>query len=407
MRRSVLAGAVFAAALAGLPGCGDASVDCVPGPAVLPYQAAVNAYYLQEEAARSVRRGEPRSAVLDEVFGKLAALGVTLVRTNAYNDDPAKHGDSTIQLSPGRFDETSLRGLDRVLSEARSHGIRLVLPLGNYWDDYGGARAYVAWAGLPAPVQGDPRFFTDPAVRSLYRAYVGALLGRVSTADGLRYAEHPAVFAWELLNEPRGRGLDPQGLQMRAWVDDVAALVKRLAPGHRVSTGEEGFDADREGYDPGFWQDVQSRDLFAGGSSFRRNTASPHIDLASVHLYPEGWRFPRDLFQRGGSRWVGEHAAIARALGKPLLVGEFGLRGDDAAEVPSLAERRGIYRAWLTCAAESGAVAASPWMFSYDTRPAAYDAHTFYFRSGTDPADPVNQYADLLVAEARRAAPAP
>ena len=399
--------ALFTAALAVLPACGDPAPDCVPGPAFLPYQAAVNAYYLQEEAARSVRRGEARAAVLDEVFGKLAALGVTLVRTNAYNDDPAKHGDSTIQLAPGRFDETSLRGLDRVLSEARSRGIRLVLPLGNYWDDYGGARAYVTWAGLPAPVQGDPRFFTDPAVRELYRAYVRALLTRVSTADGLRYAEHPAVFAWELLNEPRGRGLDPQGLQLRAWVDDVAALIKTLAPGHLVATGEEGFDADRDGYDPGFWQDVQSRDLFAGGSSFRRNTASPHVDLASVHLYPEGWRFPRELFLRGGSRWISEHAAIARALGKPLLVGEFGLRGSGTADVLPLDERRAVYRAWLGCAADAGAVAASPWMFSNDARPASYDPHTFYFRSGTDPADPVNQYADLLAEAVRRATNAP
>ena len=90
------------------------------------------------------------------------------------------------------------------------------------------------------------------------------LLSRVNTYDGLRYGEHPAVHAWELLNEPRASRLDREGRALRSWVDEVGAVVKAHAPMHLVGTGEEGF-----------------------GPSFGLNTASPFVDLASVHFYPE------------------------------------------------------------------------------------------------------------------------
>src|SRR5215831_17647556 len=122
-----------------------------------PYFVALNAYYLQEEAARSIRAGEATSLVLEEVLVKASALGATVLRTWAFNDDPRKTGDSAIQVAPLEYDEVALRGLDLVLTRAFAYGIQLILPLGNYWNDYGGAKQYVAWAGLPGPLEGDPR----------------------------------------------------------------------------------------------------------------------------------------------------------------------------------------------------------------------------------------------------------
>ena len=45
----------------------------------------------------------------------------------------------------------SCQALDFVISEARKHKIRLILPLCNNWKDYGGKAQYVRWgkeAGL-------------------------------------------------------------------------------------------------------------------------------------------------------------------------------------------------------------------------------------------------------------------
>ncbi len=374
---------------------------CRAGPARLVSDrpaVVLNAYYLQEEATRALRSGATDSAVLEEVLGKAATLGAAAVRTNAFNDDPAKAGDSAIQVAKLQYDEVALRGLDLVLARARAHGLRLVLPLGNYWNDYGGTRQYATWAGLAAPHEGDERFFTERAVIDHYTQHVTTLLNRVSTADGLRYGEHPAVLAWEILNEPRGRGLDPDGAQMRAWVDEVAATVKRLAPAHLVSTGEEGLEVSAPQSDAAFWAAAApASGLFGGGSSFALNLASPFVDLGSVHLYPEAWGVPLAQVAEAGARWLSQHAEAAWLLSKPLLLGEFGLRNDGLA----LDDRRAIYREWFACTETAGLAGAGPWLFANDSRPDAWDVHTFYFLDGTDPADPRNRYADIVLETAR------
>jgi mannan endo-1,4-beta-mannosidase len=388
-------------------GCGEDSLellleeasDCPEAPVMrlgaAPSAAVVlNAYYLQEEAARDLRRGHLESPAVEETLAKASALGAWAVRTTGYNDAADKRGDSAIQVAPLQYDEVSLRGLDLVLTRAAAHGVKLVLPLGNYWNAYGGTRRYVEWAGLPAPVEGDARFFTERAVIDHYKAHLVRLLSRVNTFDGLRYGEHPAVLAWELLNEPRGRGLDSRGTAMRAWVDEVAAVVKAYAPGHLVGTGEEGFDTALEGYDARFWRGAASSSFFEGGSSFRRNTASPFIDFASVHFYPEAYGVRRDDTARAGAHWFSEHATLARSLGKPLFIGEFALRNREGF---TLEERRAMYRGWFRCAWRIGAGASGPWMFANDARPDAWDDFTFYYRDGTVPADPRNRYADLVV----------
>jgi mannan endo-1,4-beta-mannosidase len=380
------------------------AADCPEGPALrlgpAPSAAVVlNAYYLQEHATRDLRRGLTESPAVEETLAKAAALGAHAVRTTGHNDAAEKLGDSAIQVAPLQYDEAGLRGLDLVLTRAAAHGVKLVLTLGNYWDAYGGTRRYVEWAGLPSPVQGDPRFFTERAVIEHYKAHLAWLLSRVNTFDGLRYGEHPAVLAWELLNEPRGKGLDPEGLAMRAWVDEVAAVVKQHAPGHLVGTGEEGFDTSFAGYDERFWRDSGTASSFAGGSSFRRNTASPFIDFGSVHFYPEGYGVKADVTALAGARWFSEHVALARDLGKPLFIGEFALRNREGF---SLDERRAMYRGWFRCAWRTGAGASGPWMFANDARPDEWDDFTFYYRDGTVPADPRNRYADLVVEAAAR-----
>lgn len=362
---------------------------------------ALNAYYLQEEATRALRRGAATAPHVDEVFAKARRLGVAVVRTNAFNDAADRIGDSALQVAPLAYDELSLRGLDLVLARAAASGVRLVLPLGNYWDAYGGARRYVAWAGLSRAREGDPRFFTEPAVVDHFCAHVGTLLARVSAIDGLPYADHPAILAFELLNEARGTGLDAGGGQLRAWVDRVAAHVKALAPRKLVGTGEEGLDVGGPGYDAAFWRDSAPGALFSGGSSFRANTASPWIDFASAHLYPEPWGFRPERAVLAGTRWIEEHAAIARQCGKPLFLGEFGLRNDG--RFP-LAERREAYRRWLDCASLAGCLGAAPWLLAYDERPASWDPYTFHLRDGAAAATPENMYGDLFAQGATPAA---
>src|SRR5260370_15813623 len=115
-------------------------------------------------------------------------------------------------------------------------------------DEYGGARQYVAMTGLPRPNEGDPRFFTERAVIELYKQHLRGLLNRINTMDGLRYGDHPAVLAWELLNEPRNRGLDGQGDSLRVLIDDSRAQLKSLSPCKLIGTDAQRGESSEHRY---------------------------------------------------------------------------------------------------------------------------------------------------------------
>lgn len=62
-----------------------------------------------------------------------------------------------------------------------------------------GVDRYTAWAGAANHVD----FFSNAAVKQLYKDNVKALTGRVNSINGRKYAEDPTIFAWDLINEPR------------------------------------------------------------------------------------------------------------------------------------------------------------------------------------------------------------
>jgi methionine-rich copper-binding protein CopC len=116
----------------------------------------------------------------------------------------------------------------------------------------------------------------------------------------------------------------------------MADYVKSIDPNHMVTTGEQGYDTTTAGYSTGSYNNQAW--LFNGhkGVSFSENTADPNIDFASIHLYPEYW----NLSSTAGNSWIADHVRIARQLGKPLVIGEFGYSSNPAA----------VYDQWLQTA---------------------------------------------------------
>ncbi len=340
----------------------------------------LNCFYLQEEAARALRRGAA-PLVVDEVLHKARRLGATLIRTYANHADPAKRGDSAMRLGPDTNDALAWRALDLVIARASAHGLRLVLVLGNQWDEVAGARTYVEWSGLPAPRSADARFFTHAPTLALYATHVAQTLERVSSLDGLRYGDHSTIAGWELLNEPRGEGLDRSGHAVREWIDQVGRRVRaRLGGSQWITTGEEGLDVSLEGRDAWFWLGARASWLYRARTSFALNARSPFVDHPSVHLYPETWGVRASHVEEAGVRMLRESAAIARREGKRLFVGELGVRNRGA--IAEVAQRRAILRRWLEVADDEGAVAVGPWMLAHDARPADWDDYQFYVRNG-------------------------
>lgn len=69
------------------------------------------------------------------------------------------------------------KGLDFVVSEARKHGIKLVLSLVNNYETLGGKKQYVEWARSQGqPISSEDDFFTNPLVKTFYKNHVKVIL---------------------------------------------------------------------------------------------------------------------------------------------------------------------------------------------------------------------------------------
>jgi len=281
------------------------------------YFVGTNNYYLMVYAADPGFRG-----YVDEVLEDASDMGVTVIRTWAFNDGAAQW--NALQLQPGVYDEDVFRGLDYVLFKAGQLGIRLVLPIVNNWDDYGGMNQYVQWDasfGGPPIASSHDDFYTDSDIRQWYKNHAAALANRVNTFTGIAYKNDPTILAWELANEPRAQS-DSSGDTLNDWIVEMSAYIKSVDPNHLVTTGEEGF------YDEGSgpWYRNGSQ-----GTDFIRNHQIPDIDFCTVHVYPDYWGFD----YAASMAWVEEHIDDAhQIIGKPVILEEFGKYRDFTPPVP-------------------------------------------------------------------------
>lgn len=255
-----------------------------------------------------------------------------------------------------------LERLDRTIAWAGQRGLRLILPLVNYWSDFGGVDQYLQWFGLT----GRDEFFIHPEVKSAYRGYLEHLALRVNTRTGRRYRDEPAILAWELINEPRCASRDGR---LVAWVEEMSAFLKRLDPNHLIGVGDEGYA--RQTRRP--WKRRLSSPH--SGADWKRLLAAPAIDFGTCHLYPAP--ASKEDPARSGRRRIREHLKAGRRAGKPVLVEEFGVKMDTDG-----AGRDNVYRAWLDEVVKNQGAGAAVWMiassFENGSRYPDYDGYTIY-----------------------------
>src|SRR3954471_9261395 len=134
--------------------------------------AGSNNYYLMYKSPLMV----------DDVFADAAAAGFTVLRTWGFLDIGNQDGSNSLRGkadgiyfqywdgdSPAYNDgPDGLQKLDYVLASARAHGIRLIIPLTNNWNDFGGMDQYVRWAG--GGFHDD--FYRNPVIRGWYQDWI-------------------------------------------------------------------------------------------------------------------------------------------------------------------------------------------------------------------------------------------
>ena len=75
----------------------------------------------------------------------------------------------------------------------------------------------------------------------------------------------------------------------------------------------------------------------------------PSIDFMSLHLYPSSWG--KD--DTWGAAWIANHTAASHSIGKPVVVGEFGVPAGGQSDT---------YESWLATGTASGTNGMAFWM---------------------------------------------
>ncbi len=258
--------------------------------------------------------------------------------------------------------------LDYVIYRAGQMGLKVVVPFVNNWSDFGGMDQYVRWLGG----QYHDQFYTDTTIRGWYEAWIAHLLNRKNTYTGVAYKDDPTIMTWELANEPRctGSGAYPASStcatgDLVRWADDVSRFVKGIDHRHLVSVGDEGFYCI-----PGAADWTQNCSQGVDTIAF---ASLPNVDLMSLHLYPDYW----GQTVAWGAQWIRQHIADARSIGRPAMLGEFGLLAK--------ASRNPAYQQWTDAVFDRDGAGATVWMLAGQQDGGSlypdYDGFTLYSAS--------------------------
>ena len=414
----------------------------------------VNAEYL------FTLREEEAAAVLDAA----QRMGATVVRTWGFSEGCESADANCVAYSRyfqperGVWNETAFENFDRVVAMAGARGLRLIVPLVNNWDEYGGIPQYVEWLAEEHPDQIvippgvltgtqlytdtlHDLFFTNDYTRLWYSTYVTAFISRTNRVTDTRYEDDPTIFSWEVVNEARAKS-DVSGAKIHGWLKDMSDHIRSIDQNHLIGSGSEGWyiksQSDTVPYEawqtlpknywhygvnwsPSCtieenwgsngsdflsihssvtrtvrWQEFVGPNYCCSGVQSAARPGLPNIDYTSVHLYVAesesnlyrapycDWGYTgtlcnlydHDYFQ--AREWIAQHVRDSHVeLGKPFIVGEFGLRKSETYQgspgaatqyVPAYTpdERRQLYTRYSQMMCEEGVNGALVWNLGYD-----------------------------------------
>ena len=290
---------------------------------------------------------------LGRELDRLKALGINNLRIMASAEEgPLKHS-----IRPGFTREDGspnpalFQGLDYAMAEIGRRGMTAVLVLSNFWEWSGGLqtllwRATGSYINANDPAHPWPqfadstaRFYSNAKARGFYDAHLRRTVTRVNSITGSAYATDPAVFSWQLANEPRPGGSDGAITRNASayydWIDSTAETIRALDPNHLVSLGQEGTQA-------------------ANSSQAIVLRAHRNIDYLTAHIWPLNWSWAKgdDLdgtwptVEKNTLAYIATHQSIATTMRKPLVIEEFGFPRDGESYSPSssTAFRQRFYR---------------------------------------------------------------
>ncbi len=266
----------------------------------------------------------------------LKSLGINNLRVLAVSEK----SDINSAVKPattngfGKYDEELLQGLDYLLLELAKRDMTAVLYLNNFWQWSGGMSQYMSWVDGKPMI--DPNvsqrwedfmarsasFYQSEKAQAEFRKTVEKIVRRVNTINGKAYVDDATIMSWQLANEPRPGNSKATAKEKQiyvSWINDTTRFIKSLDPHHLVSTGSEGIKGS-----------VEDSSLFVEAHM------SQHVDYLTYHMWIRNWGWfdkkkPEETWDSAwakGKDYLNAHIDLAKKIGKPIVLEEFGLDRD-------------------------------------------------------------------------------
>jgi plastocyanin len=263
---------------------------------------------------------------------------------------------------------------DRTIALAREAGVHIIATLTDQWGECGDGgngvyktRDWYRYGYLyPDPAQTDP----EPPRQNTYAQWTSYSDYVAEVVD--RYKSEPTIMAWQLINEAEvkvaatdstcataappppptpqpsfGSGPTPTPppppedslAVLKAWATAMADEIRGYDPNHLISLGTIG-----------------SGQCGASGAEYQELHSIPNIDLCEYHDY--------SLDAMPGDQWNGLQVRLDQcaALGKPLFVGETGIKPTDVGGM--LEDRSALFDLKFSTQFAAGAVGELMWDYS-------------------------------------------
>jgi len=184
-------------------------------------------------------------------------------------------------------------------------------------------------------------------VKADYKNLLKTWAQRKNTVNGVLYKDDPALFAWELGNEPRNEA-DVTSKTLAAWTQEMATYWKTLDNKHMVAVGLEGLRAPKGG-------------THYSGADFEIVQAVPAVDFACFHLYPIKAHLRYSL--RAAKAAIRDYVRTAHTvLKKPVVMEEFSVEKKYEGELNRYEWISGMMNAFV----DAGGDGLNHWMLVHD-----------------------------------------
>lgn len=241
--------------------------------------------------------------------------------------------EPNLQPEPGVYNDAVLEGLDYLMMQLGKRNMTAVLYFNNAWEWSGGYTQYVAWANqtpvLVPRVDGwfsynkfAGEFVRNERAKEIFYNHLRHIITRTNRYTGVKYIDDPAIFSWQICNEPRAFSSETQDNKeaFAEWITTSAKLIRELDPNHMISTGSEGYYGCE--WDMDLCEKIHNID---------------EISYINCHVWPYNWKWLRgdhmkeDLAKscEQTAKYIDMHIDLAEKIRKPLVVEEFGMPRDN------------------------------------------------------------------------------